>query len=429
MTDHASIFQPESRYAGMFEVSPLHLAALNPDSKVSTLLLEHGSPIDTRISTSNPWLGGWSALHFAAAYNGEPKVAEVLLEWGADINYAGIGSTMTPISVAIYPDANPQMVELLLDWGADAEIWSGAQPLAFMAARSNFAILEMLIDRSGGVPPFSGRRYTIIHSAAGNPDPRAVDLFLDLFLDQGLDVNTPNQNGNTALHVAVQMNSNPEVAARLLGRGADISAKGARGESVLHRAVSNPNLEMAAFILDQGVDIEARDGEGRTPLFSAVGHRLLPTIELLLDRGANIGSRDNSGNTPLLSAFRYRTDRGLRYTTPDESLLSVLLEKGADIDASDDAGASPLLLAAGSEDWTTVRLLAELGADIDKRDSAGNTVLHLAVLSENRDTVEWLLEMGVDRGIANTAGKTACQVARDEGNFTGTPVIGQLCRP
>ena len=326
---------------------------------MSALLLEHGTPIDTTVSGFESIFYGWSALHFAASFNDEPKVAEVLLEWGADINYevSGTGTRWTPIFCALwYNNPNPQVVELLLDWGADAEIWSGSQPLAFMAARSNFATLEILIDRSGGVPSFSGS-HRIILSAAQNPDPRAVELFLD----QGLDVNTPGLR-STALHVAMGSNSNLEVAVLLLGRGADISAKGGMGESVLHRAAYNPNLEMAAFILDQGVDIEARDDEGMTPLFWAVRYNQLPNIEFLLDRGANIDSKDNSGNTPLLSIFRYRTSRGWSYPKPDESVLSMLLEKGADIDASNDAEASPLLLAASNHDWVTVNAVGGVGS-------------------------------------------------------------------
>ena len=43
--------------------------------------------------------------------------------------------------------------------------------------------------------------------------------------------------------------------------------------------------------------------------------------------------------------------------------------------------------------------------------------------------LEVVLDGGADRGITNNAVKTACQLARDERHFTGTQLLGQLCRP
>ena len=434
---------------GMDDVFPLHLAAgFNPDPRVSTLLLElleNEKWIEKAVAPKGPWVAGfWRPLHFAAALNGEPKVTEVLLEWGADINGNSGERLRTPINYAVWSNPNPAVVELLLDWGANANTQEGYyyELVSFAAgSNSNPDMVAMLIDRSGGLPSSFRGGTTPVHDAVLNPNPEVLEYLLNL----GLDVNPLTGDGRTPLQWAVGAvwagRPSPEVITLLLERGADVSARGPQGESVLHQAGTNPNPEIAELILDQGLDIEAKDDEGMTPLSWAVRsfpryeyrgqNTLLPTIEFLLDQGASANSKDNSGNTPFILAFYPYGSTSQRYMTPEDyALVRLLVERGADIDTSNIAGETPLFLAVNKAGVIqTAELLAELGADLDKLDSAGNTALHLAVLRDWEPMVEMLLDNGADRKITNAEGKTACQVARDERNFTGTPLIGQMCRP
>ena len=424
---------------GMDDVFPLHLAAgFNPDPRVITLLLENGKGIEKAVAPKGSWFAGfWRPLHFAAVLNGEPKVTEVLLEWGADINANSGEGQRTPIWYAARSNPNPAVAGLLLDWGANATTREGYYyDLVSIAAiaNSNPGMVAMLIDRSGGLPSSFRGGTTPVHDAVLNPNPEVLEYLLDI----GLDV---NPDGSSPLNRAVGYNNtSPEVITLLLERGADVSVKGPQGASVLHEAGSNPNPEIAELILDQGLDIEAKDNEGRTPLSWAVlgfhdyeflGQNNLPTIEFLLDQGASANSKDNSGNTPFILAFDASGTTSRRYRAPDDALVRLLVERGADIDTSNIAGETPLFLAISrGVNIQTAGLLVELGgADLDKLDSAGNTALHLAVLRDWEQMVEMLLDNGADRKITNAAGKTACQVARDERSFTGTPLIGQLCRP
>ena len=434
---------------GMNDVLPLHLAAgFNPDPMVIALLLEHmrGTSVDDRVDPEGPWFAGhWRPLHFAASQNDEPKVVEILLEWGADINADSGDRLWTPINYAVRVNPNPAVAELLLDWGANANTQEGYYyELVSFAARfnSNPDMVAMLIDRSGGLPssfrglPRSFRGGTTpVHDAVLNPNPKV----LEILLDRGLDVNALGRYGDNPLNISARGSQSPEVITLLLERGADVSAKGPQGESVLHQAGTNPNPEIAELILAQGLDIEVKDDEGMTPLSWAVrsfpryeytGQNTLPTIEFLLDQGASANSKDNSGNTPFILAFDPSGTTSRRYMTPDYALVRLLVDRGADIDTSNIAGETPLFQAVNKERLIhTAELLAELGADLDKLDSGGNTALHLAVLRDWEQMVEMLLDNGADRKITNAAGKTVCQVARDERSFTGTPLIGQLCRP
>ncbi|ESQ82000.1 hypothetical protein AEAC466_18965 [Asticcacaulis sp. AC466] len=80
-----------------------------------------------------------------------------------------------------------------------------------------------------------------------------------------------------------------DVAQRLLDLGADINARDAAGQTLLHR--QRDNEAMITFLLDHGADINALDKDGETPLVSVWDEDM--TL-LLLERGAN----PRLGNTP-----------------------------------------------------------------------------------------------------------------------------------
>ncbi len=118
------------------------------------------------------------------------------------------------------------------------------------------------------------------------------------FLDKGADVNATatvqihvpsglSVSGLTPLHLASALNGDPEVAALLLDRGADIKDKDDYGSTPLYWAArSNANPEVAALLLDRGADIEAGSEEGRTPLHSAALLNDNPEVAALLLIGA-----------------------------------------------------------------------------------------------------------------------------------------------
>ena len=188
------------------------------------------------------------------------------------------------------------------------------------------------------------------------------------------------------------------------------------------------------MLLERGMDIQAKDNSGRTPLFRALCNNGLTgqdeprtMIEFLMDEGADIETRDNNGNTLVLRSSHslYTTD----YRPINGMSLRLLLENGVDPDASNDAGDTLMALAVQNGDWPTVNILVEHGADTSMQDSGGNTLLHFAAQQSRAELVEQLLEQGADRKATNAFGRTPCQLARDEDNFTGTPLLGQLCRP
>ena len=76
------------------------------------------------------------------------------------------------------------------------------------------------------------------HSLLKDSDEPQAVAAVKLALDRRMDVNAPNETGETALHAAARMNY-PKVAALLLESGARPDTKNKKGESPLDVAGSD----------------------------------------------------------------------------------------------------------------------------------------------------------------------------------------------
>jgi ankyrin repeat protein len=103
------------------------------------------------------------------------------------------------------------------------------------------------------------------------------------YLDESGDPNKREENGQTLLHLATE-NGDMEIMKLLLGRGADIDAKGYHGYTALHLAV------------DADCDTSPRDGRRATNL---------PLTTMLIGFGADESMRDDDGKMPRDFAVAY----------------------------------------------------------------------------------------------------------------------------
>ena len=402
-------------------VSPLHLAAgFNKDPGMITLLLDAGA----RIEGDRRRLGlFYTPLHFAALYNEEPAVTAALLEGGADANASTTDKdrklqlTFSVIELALHYTASPKVVELLLDWGA--AIGRARHSPVALAARynPNIDVLRALLDRFAvGEQKDMFLAFALEGAAQGSPDPE----FVKLVLDRGADPNHPTRMA-TAIRAAINENPNPEVLAALIAGGAETTWM-SDGRSLLFNAVTRENPAFAEILLDTGLDPNLVDRNGVNAIRKALTGEI---VELLVARGVDPDSKPRGGETPLAHAVL------LDQTYPERSktVVTALLEAGADPNALRMDKTPILIWAATFDNVWLVRELLKYDADIDTEDREGNTALHVAAERSHAPTTEILLEAGADRKAVNDQGSTPCQLARVSGSFTGTPLLGQLCRP
>jgi hypothetical protein len=94
-----------------------------------------------------------------------------------------------------------------------------------------------------------------------------------------------------------------DICRLLIGKGAQLEAKGPYGKTPLHFAAWNGHLEIVRLLCDRGADIESRANSGLRPLHQAIIYDHITIVKELIDvRNAEINTRDNGGRTALFWA-------------------------------------------------------------------------------------------------------------------------------
>lgn len=88
---------------------------------------------------------------------------------------------------------------------------------------------------------------------------------LSKLLDEGADVDTPNQHRSTPLLYAAKKNQ-LDVAAMLIERGARVGLCNDSKTTALHCAASSGHLAMCQLLVAKGADLRAEDEDSDTPL-------------------------------------------------------------------------------------------------------------------------------------------------------------------
>ncbi len=155
---------------------------------------------------------------------------------------------------------------------------------------------------------------------------------------RGLNINAQDAEGNTAVLI-VARRANNRMLKLLLERGADPNVQNARGETALFPTASRGDVEAVTALLAAGADVRLRNGEGYTALHRAAGPggpETSPQVaSLLLTHGADPNAPGLDADTPLHVSARHGTT----------GVAELLLANGARPDEVTRRGHTPLQLA------------------------------------------------------------------------------------
>ncbi len=136
-------------------------------------------------------------------------------------------------------------------------------------------------------------------------------------LTAGIKLEEVDENGGTILHWSAGRNENDLVQA-ILEKGIDVNTKDKRGMTALHMAALSisDNNDMVKILVKAGADVTATDRNGFTPLHCAAYEGHFNIIVALIEAGANVGSKSTTGST----AYDISVANGIS----DEKLLKLL---------------------------------------------------------------------------------------------------------
>jgi ankyrin repeat protein len=123
----------------------------------------------------------------------------------------------------------------------------------------------------------------------------------------------------------------------LIGQGADVNAKGAKGNTPLHEAAWNSDPAVVALLIESGAIVNTANDEGSTPLHYVPSGKCETTaiVDLLLANSADANARDKNGSTPLHEAAWNKGPAAI-------DILHALLANGGNPDLEDNNGWTPL---------------------------------------------------------------------------------------
>jgi ankyrin repeat protein len=200
----------------------------------------------------------------------------------------------------------------------------------------------------------------------------ALDL-VRLLLDRGADVESPMNDGLTALHLAVRF-GHERIVQELVSRGARLDV----------RTRPDPNEVSLSPPFDQ---MWERSREERERTFEP-------------------GYRDSGRTVVFELALAW-----------NPKIARILRESGADFLATDDNGWTGLHLAANMGAVEAMDRLLDLGLDPNAASNRGYRPLHVAmhggIIMPSGEAVRLLLSRGANPKLKNEAGQTPVELLRD----------------
>lgn len=210
-----------------------------------------------------------------------------------------------------------------------------------------------------------------------------LQIFQTLLTVAKYSIDSPNQEGQTALFIAVAHN-HLNIVKLLVSNGASLVNNAPNGDNcnVVHIAAEHGHIKVLSFLLNCNTFYEKKlidaitDVSRRTPIFNAVMNNHVDCVSLLLIHRATID---------ILLPYKYSTGEVIATTV--------------------------LHIAAAENYIEIVEVLLEFDSRIiNKRNSAQYQPLHEACIHGNRRIISLLIKKGADLAATHPKVKTPIQI-------------------
>jgi ankyrin repeat protein len=285
--------------------TPLLVATQNRHYQLAAYLLEHGANANT------PNNGGWTPLYLATdnrnIEGGDYPVRapdmdhldfiKLLIAKGANVNARICGVESTPDKCT--GDSTETRTNFTMQWLFE----DGATPFLRAAQSGDVTLMKLLMEHGANPKIFTAHNVTPLSVAAGigwvegvtfewSPEENleAVKMCLDL----GIDPNTADDEGRTALHGAAHK-GRVEVIQLLVDHGANLNAHDGGSRDSINGALLGKTwipLDWARGLVRVGVQSAIAHPEAAALLTKLMQERNLPippppSSSICLTRGAN----------------------------------------------------------------------------------------------------------------------------------------------
>ena len=387
-----------------------------------------------------------------ASRQGLVQLVERLIAVGADINAQDkLGNTA--LMIAIRHD-DVRLVELLLNHNASLSIQNRKQITAIdlanqSKAKKSLKLLEQkgligkTITQNQNSIDLSNFKMTVQQSTSlysGWPLINIASLLGEedivlALIDQEVDVNARDNQGNSALHRAAE-NGQLRIVSLLLAAGAHINAGNHRKETPLFLAASTGKVKILKFLLAKGSNPAIITTNQLSPLTIAIKNKHVDIANILLKQSLPksvihqallLATQNGMENTAIQLAkqdsmldkldAKGRTVLWYSVDSGTDGLTKTLLNdrEPISLNAADNQGYTALARAVVRNNLPIARLLIGKGSNIQSQTQEKNTLVMLAIQTGNLKMITYLLTTPVDLDARNKNGETAIMMAASNG--------------
>lgn len=276
-------------------LTPLRLAINTMNTKIVEMSLEWGA----RRDDVHPMFGSVMNQAFVVTCqnNKGPLLVRLLIAYGLTLDAGQVDALgMTPLDWAVH-FGNPKMARLAIDHGADVNLASqrlGRTALIGAVSKGNSELVDILLEHGAEVSPVDKNGNPAIYYAVD----QGRTAILRALIANGAKVDfTEPHYDRSLLHLAA-IKGFRDIAEDLANRGAAIDAKDESGNTPQFYAIRYGNQDVADYLIGQGAT-EPQVSDGITKEQSS--------IESDLDRGG--------------ATIRYLNHRGWAINTKSHMLV------------------------------------------------------------------------------------------------------------
>lgn len=290
--------------------------------------------------------------------------------------------------------------------------------LLLAAERNDFMQVEELLFQGADVDTRCSLQMTpLILAAMENVDESHYQT-VKILLNYGADVNARGDKGQTAFYFIVK-NGNRKMVELFLNFEASFDVFKDSGYNILFLAAAyNKNVEVLQLLIDLRFDVNYLSTDfysGMTLLHLAAMNNNSEskgeTAEMLLKNGVSINALDTKGNTAVSYLVR----------KCNLETLQLFLSFKPDINLLNKNGESILFSAAAyNKNVEVLQKVIDLGLDLNHRNNSGQTPLHLVCGVQKNfstKTIKCLLKNGANANAVDYSGRTPFYIG--VAKFTG----------
>ena len=179
----------------------------------------------------------------------------------------------------------------------------------------------------------------------------------EIKIPEEININVPDEKGDTALIIAAR-NGHEQAVQALLEAKADINIKNKKGDTALIEATHGDHLKAVQTLLEAKADPDIKGWLGFTALILASSHYNLEIVQALIKANANLDLQRDDGDTALIWAA----------SGTNKDIPLALLNAGAKLEFVSERGTTALDEAVQYKRIDIVSLLLSSGALIKHSD-------------------------------------------------------------